>query len=149
MTTIIRPIELSDVATISIIEHEDPYSPWSETLIKDCINREHYYNAALVNGQQLLGYVIWYIPFDECHLMTIAVAPKQRGQGYGRQLLTHAIEQSRAKANYMILEVRQENHIARQLYESFGFVEIGVRRDYYPKGSGNRDALVYRLELLP
>lgn len=147
MSVSIQPITSSNIPLIVAIEAEDSYSPWSETLIKDCINREHYYNAALVNGQQLLGYVIWYIPFDECHVMTIAVAPNQRGQGYGRQLLAYAIEQSRNKADYMILEVREENRVARSLYESFGFVEIGVRRDYYPKGSGNRDALVYRLEL--
>ena len=44
----------------------------------------------------------------------------------------------------MTLEVRRGNAAARRLYESLGFEEVGVRRNYY--GSGE-DALIMRLAL--
>jgi len=45
----------------------------------------------------------------------------------------------------VFLEVRADNPIARTLYRSLGFVEIGVRRGYYqPDGV---DAISMRLEV--
>ena len=37
--------------------------------------------------------------------------------------------------------------VAYKLYESVGFNEIGVRRDYYPAFVGREDALVLAREL--
>ncbi len=45
----------------------------------------------------------------------------------------------------MTLEVRRSNSAAIALYESFGFVEVGVRAGYY---GGSEDALLMNLELL-
>ena len=36
-----------------------------------------------------------------------------------------------AAASTVLLEVRESNTAARQLYEKLGFVEIGGRPDYY------------------
>ncbi len=142
-----RELTCHDVPQLLTIESQDVYSPWSESLIKDCLNREHYYNVVSANEEQVLGYIICNLPYDECHLMNLAVAPDYRHQGIGRKLLNHAIGRMRDSAEYMILEVREENTIARKLYESVGFEKIGLRRNYYQQGEGNRDALVYRLEL--
>ena len=40
------------------------------------------------------------------------------------------------------LEVRVSNHLARALYASEGFCEIGARRGYYPARNGREDAVV-------
>jgi ribosomal protein S18 acetylase RimI-like enzyme len=42
----------------------------------------------------------------------------------------------------MLLEVRPTNAAARALYARAGFVQLGVRRDYYPAKPGREDALL-------
>jgi ribosomal-protein-alanine N-acetyltransferase len=53
----------------------------------------------------------------------------------------------RMGATVMFLEVRPSNHVAAALYETLGFREIGVRRNYYPAHSGHEDARVLVLDL--
>ena len=45
----------------------------------------------------------------------------------------------------LYLEVREANHVARQLYHSAGFEVVGVRKQYYTEPV--EDAIVMRLEL--
>lgn len=42
----------------------------------------------------------------------------------------------------VLLEVRESNTAAIALYESSGFHELGVRRDYYPADDGREDAII-------
>lgn len=71
--------------------------------------------------------------FTEWTLEEIAVSPHYQGQGYGRTLLNELIKQARAaQVDDIFLEVRASNHRARKLYLSSGFVQIDVRKNYYP-----------------
>ena len=45
----------------------------------------------------------------------------------------------------MTLEVRESNTPAREMYNDFGFEQIGVRKGYY--GRSGEDAIVMRLPL--
>ena len=51
------------------------------------------------------------------------------------------------QADTAYLEVRASNRAALALYEGEGFIEDGVRKDYYPAGSGREDALLMSKEL--
>lgn len=81
-------------------------------------------------------------------IQTIAVDPARRGAGLGRALMHALIDEARRRgAAELFLEVRADNPVARTLYESLGFAEIGVRRGYYqPAGV---DAVVMRLDVPP
>jgi ribosomal protein S18 acetylase RimI-like enzyme len=50
-------------------------------------------------------------------------------------------------ARTMLLEVRPSNTGAQQMYARYGFVRIGIRRDYYPANGGREDAIVMRVSL--
>lgn len=68
----------------------------------------------------------------EGDVQTIAVAAHARGRGIGRALLAELLaEAGRRGVRELFLEVRADNPVARSLYESVGFVEIGVRPRYY------------------
>jgi ribosomal-protein-alanine N-acetyltransferase len=47
----------------------------------------------------------------------------------------------------VFLEVRPSNAVALTLYESMGFVRVGLRKGYYQAVGGREDALVYKLPL--
>ena len=72
----------------------------------------------------------------------------RQGEGLGRALVVHLLERAQSlQAGSVFLEVRPSNMVAYKLYESVGFNEIGVRRDYYPAFVGREDALVLAREL--
>ncbi len=69
----------------------------------------------------------------------------QRRKGIGRELLKRLIDWARVKkAQAIMLEMRLGNDAARPLYESFGFIEISKRENYYGPGL---TAVVMRKEL--
>ena len=47
----------------------------------------------------------------------------------------------------MWLEVRPSNHVARRLYDSLGFIQVGVRKNYYPAEQGREDAVLMCLDM--
>ncbi len=85
---------------------------------------------------------------DEIHLLNIAVARAQQGQGLARALLGLLYERCRARrAALLWLEVRPSNDRAHALYLREGFVEVGRRKGYYPAPEGREDALVMRRDI--
>ncbi|GIT39000.1 MAG: hypothetical protein Ct9H300mP8_01960 [Gammaproteobacteria bacterium] len=66
----------------------------------------------------------------------------------GREIVLFLIDRAKAqRATKMFLEVRPSNGIARALYDSVGFRQIGVRKGYYPAFGGREDGLVLALTL--
>ena len=57
----------------------------------------------------------------------VGLAPRVRGQGFGRELISLALaEAHRWRARSIDLFVFEDNEPARRLYASFGFRQIGV-----------------------
>jgi ribosomal protein S18 acetylase RimI-like enzyme len=76
----------------------------------------------------------------EMYLAELYVVPDRRGQGYGRELITRALEVSReAGADYAFLVTSEEDRLAQKLYEAAGF-----RRT---EGEGGPLMLAYEREL--
>ena len=50
-------------------------------------------------------------------------------------------------AGTMFLEVRPTNVAGLGLYADAGFIEIAIRRGYYPARSGREDAIVMHMKL--
>jgi ribosomal-protein-alanine N-acetyltransferase len=85
---------------------------------------------------------------DEAHLLNLTVAPACQRFGFGWRLLEAMAENARGYgARTMLLEVRPGNTAARNMYARYGFVRIGIRRDYYPARDGREDAIVMRVSL--
>ena len=133
----------------SVMEIEERAYPWPWTIgmFRDSLN-SGYLCHVLVDAGQLLGYTIIYAAVGECHILNICVEPEKQGKGIGRMLLRHALECAIDHgAEQAFLEVRPSNAPAINLYESMGFIQVGVRKEYYPAGEQREDALVYQLDL--
>jgi len=82
---------------------------------------------------------------DEAHISTIAIHPAFRRRGLGGLLMVHMVEEAIAlSARLVTLEVRVSNLSAQRLYESLGFVEVGLRKNYYH--DNKEDALIMTVE---
>jgi ribosomal-protein-alanine N-acetyltransferase len=86
---------------------------------------------------------------DEAHLLDVAVSGARQGSGLGRYLLDRIAARARAKGmTSILLEVRPSNGRALQVYERYGYAQIGRRKGYYPAHEGQReDAIVMRFAL--
>jgi [ribosomal protein S18]-alanine N-acetyltransferase len=92
--------------------------------------------VARVNGQPC-GFALFRTVLDEAELLMIAVASHAQKQGIGRSLLQSVVEYAVTEnVRKLHLEVREDNHVARRLYESDNFVLIGRRHAYYRGANG-------------
>ena len=137
-----RPMLAADLEEIMEIERRSYPFPWTRLIFNDCL-RAGYCCWVCERQGVLEGYGVASIAAGESHLLNLCVRPESLQQGIGRKLLMHLISLARRhNAEIMFLEVRPTNRVARALYESMGFNELGSRREYYPADQGREDALI-------
>ena len=152
-TVNIRKMLEADVAAVVVIEKESSIEPWSEKLFCDCIMVG--YNCWVLennlgNCPEIIGFGLLSCAVGEAHILNVVVGSKWRHQGLGKRMMKHLINIARElKADIVYLETRESNLIARELYKKLSFVEIGIRKGYYPTvGDGREDAVTLALGLL-
>lgn len=143
----LRPMQLADLDEIMSIEPEIYTHPWSRGNFSDSLNAGYscwvYEENAIV-----FGYAVLMLVMDEAHLLNFSIAKPYQGQGLGRELLVHMMQLARKYgAQNIFLEVRPSNVAAIGLYESIGFNEMAVRRNYYPAINGREDAILMGMSL--
>ncbi len=136
-----------DLVPVLGIEVQNYSHPWSKTIFSDCLHTG-YDCRVYESAHEILAYSVMSAAAGEAHLLNLSVHPQQQGRGLGRFVLRQVIQQAQKRADTLFLEVRLSNHVARQLYESEGFNEIGQRFNYYPADHGREDALVFARPLL-
>ena len=136
------------------VEQSAYEQPWSETNFTDSLRAG--YQAQLLTGgrapqAELLAYFVAMKGVDEVHLLNITVAPAFQRQGWAHVMLDALGLWARGQdAQWLWLEVRVGNLRARSVYESHGFREVGMRRNYYPANASHprgEDAIVMSLAL--
>ena len=145
---IIRRMTMDDVDGVAAVEAATFPTPWSrDAFASEMKNVAARYLVAEKDGK-VIGYAGAWIILDESHITNIAVLKEERGQGIGRQL-THGLLQylSNLGAAYATLEVRKSNKVAQSLYNSLGFIKLGVRKRYYE--DNGEDALIMVCDHLP
>lgn len=131
-----------DLAAVMAIERRCYEFPWTEGIFRDCIHAG-YYCCLLIQGEEVAGYGVMAVAAGEAHVLNICIKQTLQGQGLGGIQLEHLIDMARAAgAGRMLLEVRVSNRAAISLYQRLGFVEIGLRRGYYPARQAREDAIV-------
>lgn len=94
-----------------------------------------------------IGFALFYIQYPDsfAHLLKIVIANNQRGGHLGKELLKRSIEilTSLNIRNYF-LEVEESNMIAINLYNSFGFKQVHLNKNFYGTG---RHALIMTMNL--
>lgn len=139
----------ADVEAVVAVENDVYPFPWTRGNFLDSLASGHQSWVMRELDGRLAGYFLQMPMVDEIHLLNITVRPDLHGQGMGRKLLEHAIQLARSVGmQSMLLEVRPSNHKALAVYEHVGFVQIGMRKNYYPAPANSReDAIVMRLPL--
>ncbi len=143
----IRPAALDDVDSIYSIETISFRSPWSRSAFPAEIEGRSWSRVEVAECEgALVGFMVYWIILDEVHLLNLAVLPKWRRRGIGRSLMINLLDMAESDGqNEVLLEVRQSNTKAQNLYYSLGFEQLGLRRNYY--SDNGEDALVMIFKL--
>jgi [ribosomal protein S18]-alanine N-acetyltransferase len=140
---------VDDLDALMAIENDVYPFPWTRGNFLDSLYNGYEAWVMRDDDGALLGYFLLMLALDEAHLLNISLRRDLHGKGLGRTLLDKAVAVARDKgAVTMFLEVRPSNQRALQVYERYGFLQVGRRKGYYPANANAReDAIVMRLEL--
>ena len=126
----IRWMLKDDLDAVAELEQLSFSIPWSyENLEQGLSNGLDQYLVWEENGMAA-GYINFRIRAGE--IERVAVHPLLRGRGFGRKLMEAMVEYASGQGvRDITLDVRVNNQTAINLYESCGFVNEAIRKDYY------------------
>ena len=130
------------VAALEAICFSDP---WSEKSVASELTNPLSLWLVALDGDRVAGYVGSQSVLGESDMMNVAVHPDYRRQGIAEKLCLALVEALKEKGNHCLtLEVRASNEPAKALYEKLGFIQVGLRKNYYR--NPREDACILRKE---
>jgi ribosomal-protein-alanine N-acetyltransferase len=137
----------ADLDAVSALAASLQDHPWARGNFADSLAAGHA-GWVLRSDGEVIGFSVVMTVVDEAHLLNIGVDRRHQGQGHGARLLRQIIEDARsAGAVRLLLEVRRSNQQAIDFYRHFAFMQVAVRRAYYPTLAGREDALLFDKDL--
>ena len=128
----IREMQLDDLEQVMTIEEANFSVPWTETGFFTFLLREDTLFLVAEEGEKILGYCGVVTVQDEGDITNVAVEKNSQNQGIGKKLLEEMFQRTqKAGVCRLFLEVRAGNAAALHLYEKMGFVQMGIRKNYY------------------
>lgn len=129
----------ADLDAVVALEAHVQAFPWTRGNFADAL-AAGYGAWVLRQDDRVLGFCILMFAPDVAHLLVIAVAKDLHRQGLGGVLLDWCEQQARQRGmEGVLLEVRPSNASAVAFYKHHGYLQIGVRRGYYPAANGTRE----------
>jgi ribosomal-protein-alanine N-acetyltransferase len=135
----------SHVAQVAELEKICFSDPWSENSVASELKNPLSCWLVAEEDGVVAGYIGSQTVMDESDMMNVAVHSDHRRKGVAESLVNELIEALKKRGSRCLtLEVRASNEPAKALYEKLGFVQVGLRKNYYrnPK----EDALILRKE---
>lgn len=141
---IVRNAIVADAARIAEIEKACFSVPWSFQQVSDEINKDNVIFLSAVADDCCCGYISGQLILDEFYISNVAVDEAFRKCGIASALINELIRILRNEAcAFVTLEVRESNSDARRVYEKAGFINLGLRKNFYSHPT--EDACIYTL----
>ncbi|HEY4601467.1 MAG TPA: ribosomal protein S18-alanine N-acetyltransferase [Cerasibacillus sp.] len=131
---IIREMVEADIEAVLEIERESfPGDAWTREIYRCEIIENHFaHYYVMLLGEVYVGFVGMWIVIDDAQITNIAISPDFRGRKLGEKLFGFAMQRAiQSRAKRLSLEVRESNIIAQRMYNKFGLIPGGIRKNYY------------------
>ena len=130
----IQPMNADHLEELEKLERICFSRPWSKKMLAEEL--ENQCAAFLVAEEPLTHKVVGYaglmVMADEGYITNVAVFPEYRRRGIAAQIIKVFCDFAQGNhLAFLTLEVRPSNAAAISLYNSFGFEEVGRRKNYY------------------
>ena len=126
------------------MQKSEPLSTWSERQFVESYDNVY---VLLSGNKEIVGFTVILENPPDAEIHNLFICNELRGRGLGKILFKQAIQMLSAEVENLYLEVSEDNNIAIALYKSLGFEEIGVRKNYYRKGSTASNAIIMHLSI--
>ena len=134
----LRPATEEDIDRIMSIEKNAYPNPWTAEAFRLELTKPFSHFLVLTDDQTdnvFAGYIVFWMLFDECHILNVVVHPDWRGLGLARKMIEKARSLSLAKdLKRLFLEVRKSNKAAVALYQKMGFFIDHIKKSFYEDG---------------
>lgn len=138
-------MESAHVSQVAQLEKLCFSAPWSENSISSELTNPLSCWLVALDGDRVAGYVGSQTVLDESDMMNIAVDPQYRRQSIAQALVEELVKcLARKGSRCLTLEVRASNAGAIALYGKLGFIQVGLRKNYYR--NPREDAMILRKE---
>lgn len=146
----IRRMRLADLPRVMDIEVESFTMPWSEATFRGLLRRSDADLFVAELDGELVGYAVFWAVLDEGELGNVSVAPAYRRRGIATTLVNAVLSRAAERGvRDVYLEVRVSNSGAQDLYNRFGFEQVGRRRNYYIQPVEDAFVMRKRLDTTP
>ena len=135
----IRAAHLADMTLLASLHADCFDDPWTDDDFAKLLSMPGAAAYVAVKAERAVAFVLTRTAADETEIITIGTTPSARRQGLAKALIDHA-----APTTKLFIEVAAGNVSARALYGRCGFVEAGVRANYYRRHGRREDAVVMR-----
>lgn len=108
--------------------------PWSRRMLAEELENQcaAFLVALEPETNKVIGYAGLLVMADEGYITNVAVFPEYRRRGVAEQIIQVFCDFAQGNhLAFLTLEVRPSNAPAISLYNSFGFEEVGRRKNYY------------------
>lgn len=138
MTLQIKELTKDRLSELLLIENEAFKSPWKE---KDYLYEleenpfAYYLIMQIKETNEIIGFIGFYIKFEFAEISKIAILKKYQGLKLSKLLMADMEKRVKSAACENIsLEVRKGNLKAINLYKSFEYKIVTIRKHYYDDG---------------
>jgi len=141
-----RSLSKSDVSLISELYKKDFADGWKESLLNSAFDGGRFISFGAFDGKELIGVITVSVGIDDADVEGVVVSSEYRKNGVAKMLISEVLNELTNRGVFkVLLEVRESNEPAKNLYRSVGFNVISVRKKYYNDGE---NALVMLKELI-
>ena len=130
----IRFMKTEDLEKVAAIESSLFSMPWSAKGFLDSMNLAYTIYLTALWDCKVAGYCGLLQSFEEADITNVAVAKEFQERGIAFAMLVELLKLGNEKGiSDYTLEVRVSNAPAIHLYEKLGFVNEGIRKNFYEK----------------
>jgi ribosomal-protein-alanine N-acetyltransferase len=147
-TPVVEAATIRDAPRLAQLHGSSFHRGWGESEFEHMLTERNTLVHRLRVGRKTIGFAVARMAADEAEILSIAIDAGYRGKGLSRTLLlTHLGHLAGRGVRTIFLEVEENNHPARRLYERAGFNVVGRRDRYYRQGGEQLNALLMRRDL--
>ena len=137
-----------DAPALSLLHAASFHRGWTDGDFERLLAERNVFAHRAMRRAKLVGFVLSRMAAGEAEILSVAVAPAERGHGLARRLLDlHLRRLAGAGCHAVFLEVDENNEPARRLYRRAAFREVGRRDSYYQHSGRATAALVLRRDI--
>src|SRR5699024_5876125 len=130
---LVRKMEIDDISNVGKVETASYENPWPQDIFFRALaenDHAHYFVAIL--HDEVIGYGGMWLVVDDAQITNIAIHPSYRGHKFGEKLFQYIFDYGAHHGmRRLSLEVRKSNIVAQRMYQKFGLVRAGIRKNYY------------------